>query len=302
MSSPVAGKIFFFLQCGNTAYTLVFPEKEAYTVTCKSVEEKNEGTLDKIMKKIHKKRQKLPRSPLTVVLNVFSVLMVTAVVLGMFFPGAKPEHFPHHADGEMYPEWLPGSGVTVPDYVQQVYLPVNPWSRPGEYLREVNGVVIHYVGNPGSSAMGNRNYFASLSDGAARTYASSHFIVGLDGEVIQCIPLQEIAYASNERNRDTIAIEVCHPGAGGQFNDTTYAQCVNLTAWLCKVFALNPETDVIRHYDVTGKICPRYYVEHPEAWDTLRYDIAAALESYSDSGEPPETDMDSGETVSEPDT
>ncbi len=28
--------------------------------------------------------------------------------------------------------------------------------------------------------------------------------------------------------------------------------------------------DVIRHYDVTGKICPKYFVEHEDAWEQLR--------------------------------
>ena len=41
---------------------------------------------------------------------------------------------------------------------------------------------------------------------------------------------------------------------------------VELTAWLCREFRLDPEEDVIRHYDVTGKLCPLYYVEHPEEW------------------------------------
>ena len=35
---------------------------------------------------------------------------------------------------------------------------------------------------------------------------------------------------------------------------------------------------MIRHYDVTGKECPRYYVEHPEAWDAFRADVAAEME------------------------
>ena len=40
-----------------------------------------------------------------------------------------------------------------------------------------------------------------------------------------------------------------------------------------------PETDVIRHYDVTEKRCPLYYVEHPEAWDAFRTDVADAMEA-----------------------
>ena len=38
----------------------------------------------------------------------------------------------------------------------------------------------------------------------------------------------------------------------------------------------DPETDVIRHYDVTGKICPKYYVDHPEAWEDFRSALRAA--------------------------
>ena len=102
---------------------------------------------------------------------------------------------------------LPAEDIEVPGYVERDYLPVNPYSRPGDPLEKINGVVIHYVGNPG-----------------------------------------------------------------------TYGRCVELTAWLCREFRLNPETDVIRHYAVTGKECPRYYVEHPEAWDTFRADVAAEME------------------------
>ena len=172
---------------------------------------------------------------------------------------------------------LPGEDIEVPDYVEQDYLTVNEWSRPGTELEEINGVVIHYVGNPGTTAHANRNYFESLSSGQEGTYASSHFIVGLEGEVIQCVPLTEVAYASNTRNGDTVSIEVCHPDETGAFSPVTYDRVVELTAWLCVRFKLDPETDVIRHYDVTGKECPRYYVEHPEAWDAFRADVSAAI-------------------------
>ena len=168
--------------------------------------------------------------------------------------------------------------VPVPEYVEKDYLTVNPYSRPGDALEKINGVVIHYVGNPGTTAHANRNYFQSLSSGRENTYASSLFIVGLEGEVIQCVPLTEIAYASNTRNGDTVSVEVCHPDETGEFSPVTYDRTVELTAWLCRAFELDPETDVIRHYDVTGKECPRYYVEHPEAWDGFRADVAAEME------------------------
>ena len=168
-------------------------------------------------------------------------------------------------------------GVPVPDYVRQDLLTVNPYSRPGDELKDIRGVVIHYVGNPNTSAAANRSYFESLKSGTDGVYASSHFIVGLEGEVVQCIPLTEIAYASNSRNSDTVAIEVCHPDETGEFSPETYESLTRLTAWLCETFRLDPETDVIRHYDVTGKICPRYYVEHEDAWETLKGDVAAVM-------------------------
>ena len=167
-----------------------------------------------------------------------------------------------------------GESIPVPDYVKQDFLTVNPYSRPGDELKSIRGVVIHYVGNPATSAQANRSYFEGLSAGTDETYASSHFVVGLEGEVLQCIPLTEIAYASNSRNEDTVSIEVCHPDETGEFSPVTYDSVVQLTAWLCETFHLDPETDVIRHYDVTGKYCPRYYVENEDAWAGLKADVA----------------------------
>ena len=177
---------------------------------------------------------------------------------------------------------LPGEDVVLPTYVRQDLLPENRWSRPGLPLEDIDGVVIHYVGNPGTSAEANRNYFASLSSGEADTFASSHFIVGLEGEVVQCVPLTEWAYASNGRNGDTVSVEVCHPDDTGEFLPVTEDRAVELTAFLCHTFQLEPEEDVIRHYDVTGKVCPKYYVDHPEAWEDFLDRVSAVLASMEE--------------------
>ena len=152
-------------------------------------------------------------------------------------------------------------------------LTINPYSRCGDALTTVTTLVIHYVGNAGTSAMDNREYFEDLKD-THITSASSHFIISLDGEIVQCIPLSEVAYASNDRNNDTIAIECCHPEADGKFSDATYASLVELSAFLCKSFHINPQ-ELLRHYDVSGKLCPLYYVEHPDEWQELKDRIEA---------------------------
>ena len=156
-------------------------------------------------------------------------------------------------------------------YIDVELLTPNPYSRPQLPIEQVNYIAIHYTANPGATAMNNRNYFENLSQ-TGENKVSSHFVVGLEGEVIQCIPTSEMSYATNSRNVDTISIECCHPDEAGKFNDATYDSAVKLTAWLCTRFGLDVD-QVIRHYDVTGKECPRYYVDNPEAWLQMKADI-----------------------------
>lgn len=155
--------------------------------------------------------------------------------------------------------------------VTQDLLTVNSYSRPGIALNKVNGIVVHYTANPGSSAKDNRDYFQNLML-THKTKASSHYIIGLDGEIIQCIPLEEISYASNSRNTDTIAIECCHPDETGEFTTKTYDSLVQLVAWLCNKYGLSSDS-VIRHYDVTGKACPKYFVDNEDAWKEFLKDV-----------------------------
>ena len=155
-------------------------------------------------------------------------------------------------------------------------LDVNAYSRPGIETEGINGIVIHYTANPGSTAQENRDYFNDLQY-THTTEASSNFIIGLEGEIIQCVPTWEVAYASNERNFDTVSIECCHPDESGKFTDETYRSLVQLTAWLCMKFDLTEE-DVIRHYDVTGKICPKYFVDHEDEWEEFRLNVRKAMD------------------------
>ncbi len=158
---------------------------------------------------------------------------------------------------------------------------INKYSRPGIALGKVKGIVVHYTANPATDAEDNRNYFNNLprlnQNKQTPVYASSHFVVGLEGQIIQCIPLNEMAYASNDRNKDTIAIECCHPDKSGKFNTLTYRALVELVSYLCIRYDLDQE-DVIRHYDVTGKLCPLYFVKHEDAWETFKGDVEQKLQ------------------------
>lgn len=168
------------------------------------------------------------------------------------------------------------ASITLPDYVKEDLLPVNEYSRCGDKLTHVNAVVIHYVGNPNTTAWQNRSYFENLAT-SGETSASSNLIVGLEGEALLCVPLDEVAYCSNDRNHDTVSIEFCHPAADGKPTQETYDTLVKLTAWLCDLYGLDAQEDVIRHYDVTGKQCPMYFVENEAEWTQFKADVAAAM-------------------------
>lgn len=172
--------------------------------------------------------------------------------------------------------------ITVEKYIDQQpeldveLLTINEYSRPAMALEQVNGIVIHYTANPGTTAIQNRSYFENLAE-THETKASSHFVIGLEGEIVQCIPCNEISYASNDRNFDTISIECCIEDETGKFNGNTYDSLIKLTTWLMGRYDLSSE-DVIRHYDVTGKNCPKYYVEHEDAWDEFKEDLLNYIE------------------------
>lgn len=191
--------------------------------------------------------------------RVFLVILLAIIVLGGGYCGFM---------------YFLGNNNNIEEYnvedlsIQHQFLTVNPYSRSGDKLGRIKGVVIHYTANPGSTAQNNRDYFENLKD-KHTTSVSSHFIIGLQGEVIQCIPLNEIAYASNNRNSDTVSIECCHPDISGKFNDKTYKSLQTLVKSLMDTYHLN-SNDIIRHYDVTGKNCPKYFVEHEDEWTQFK--------------------------------
>jgi N-acetylmuramoyl-L-alanine amidase len=186
--------------------------------------------------------------------------------------------------------------------ITQALLTKNEYSRPGKKLQGVKGIVIHYVGNPKSTAMMNRNYWESLKTGIKNDsgnyiYASAHFIVGLNGEIIQALPEGEMAYhvgaynykpaalqrLSEYPNNCTIGIELCHPDWTGKFLEPTLESARKLAAELLLDYGLTTD-DLWRHYDITGKICPKYFVIYPDEWDAFRVSVGHALAALSVDG------------------
>ncbi len=164
-----------------------------------------------------------------------------------------------------HPEW------------EEDFLTPNEYSRPGDELKEVKNIFVHYTANPGTSAAQNRSYFERQKDEHLAS-VSSHFIIGYDGEIIQCVPLTEIAYAVQTRNFDSVSIECCYKAKDGSFTKETYQSLIALLAWLTEVYDLDTE-DILRHYDCGGKKCPLYYTDHPDKWKQLKEDVSVLKEN-----------------------
>lgn len=161
--------------------------------------------------------------------------------------------------------------------LRQQLIPKNQFTRPGIQLRKITAVAVHYTGDPGATAQNIRDYFGGTCIQQKR-YASCHYAVGLNGEIIRLIPESEISYCTNQANSYSISIEVCHPDATGKFTPAAEQALIELAASLCRKYGLNPLSGgLIRHYDVTGKRCPLYYVARPALWTQLRQSVAACM-------------------------
>lgn len=219
-----------------------------------------------------------------VMISMLLVLVGIGFVIRHFYNQMKEREMAAQEEMIQVPP-LVGVADMFPDLpISEQFLTVNPYSRPGLALTDTpQYIVIHYTANPGSSAQNNRDYFENLKD-TQETYASAQFVIGLDGEIIQCVPCNEMAYCSNSLNEICISIEMCHPDEWGNFNDATYNNCVYLVAQLMNYYHMDMD-QLIRHYDVTGKNCPRYFVEHEDRWEVFKGFVEEYRERYQNDEE-----------------
>ena len=132
-------------------------------------------------------------------------------------------------------------------------------------------LVLHYTANNGDTALGNCQYFS----GANRN-VSSHYFVD-EKEVYRSVRDMNVAWHCGStngykhkycRNTNSIGIEMCSRiDSNGRFyiERETIANAIELTKYLMEKYDI-PVENVIRHYDVTGKICPRPFVEDKKLW------------------------------------
>lgn len=146
-------------------------------------------------------------------------------------------------------------------------------------------IVIHDTDNraKGANAMANRNYFANHPE----ALASAHYTVDQDN-IIQCLENTWRGWHCGDKfnptvnNSNTIAIELC-VNSDNDF-DKTVENGIELTKYLMKKYNI-PASNVIRHHDVSGKICPKMMmVDRPELWPYFKKRVAEADISNTGNG------------------
>ena len=138
-------------------------------------------------------------------------------------------------------------------------------------------IVIHYTGNNGDTAQNNIRYFQSDYRGA-----SAHYFVD-EKEIWRSVTDEDIAWHCGAksyrhpscRNSNSIGIEMCsRKDKQGKyyFKPEVILSTIELTKELMQKYKI-PIENVIRHHDVTGKICPEPFVRENKQW----LDFKAAL-------------------------
>lgn len=171
--------------------------------------------------------------------------------------------------------------------IENDLLTINMYSRPNKKINIIKGIVIHWVANPKTTALQNRNFFENRKDGKSG-YGSAHYIISIDGSIIQCIPDNEMAYhvGASEYNLDaikklsaypndcTIGIECSHIDWTGKMTPETYYSLVELSIILLKKNNLT-SNNLFRHFDITGKNCHKWFVENPDYWEVFKREVDA---------------------------
>ena len=140
--------------------------------------------------------------------------------------------------------------------------------RPWKYI------AMHYTANNGDTALANCNYFYTVY-----REASAHFFID-ENSIWQCVSLDNTAWhvGANKynhpyaRNSNTIGIEMCsRKDANGKYyiKDAVVENAKKLVKWLMQEYNI-PVSNVIRHYDVMGKVCPEPWVRNPELFENFK--------------------------------
>jgi len=191
------------------------------------------------------------------------------------------------------------------------HVEINPFTRPGVVREDTRAVDLHWNGNAGMSEYGLSDYFDSLArqqlgDDEPDRYAGANYVVG-PREVIEKVPSNEVTYTDGadgktrcytggakklfgeeytmywpesklSPNHLTVSVELVHPDQSGVFNERTVKNTAHLVARLLAEYNLDIDA-LVRHFDITGKLCPKAWVQDIQSWFDFKGRVGRILDT-----------------------
>ena len=168
--------------------------------------------------------------------------------------------------------------------------------------KSIKYAVAHYTGNDGDTDEANANYFANNNVGA-----SAHYFID-DDSVTQSVPDNYVAWAVGSTglldqgspyrkkgakfwgkctNTNSLSFELCDTIDNGKrmVSKKTRANGAAFIAKKMHQYDI-PIGNLIRHYDVNGKLCPIYWVTDEDDWKKFKAEVNAELKKLKGEKEP----------------
>ena len=152
--------------------------------------------------------------------------------------------------------------------INTVYAHISNYAKGRK--QSIKYIVVHYTANNGDTARNNGNYFSQPNRNA-----SAHYFVD-ENEIIQSVKDTDTAWHCGAktykhelcRNDNSIGIEMCsEKDEQGKYyiNESTQNNTIELIKQLMQKYDISIE-NVLRHYDITGKLCPEPFVRNQVQW------------------------------------
>ena len=168
-------------------------------------------------------------------------------------------------------------------------IPANAGNYTKGRKQAVQYIVVHYTANNGDRAESNGKYFQQPNRNA-----SAHYFVD-ENDVVQSVKDSDTAwhcgaknYKHNKcRNDNSIGVEMCSEKDGNglyYINEETQKKALEVVKWLMVKYGV-PLENVLRHYDITGKLCPEPFVRNQVQWQDFKEKLSKQTEQKEEETE-----------------
>lgn len=172
------------------------------------------------------------------------------------------------------------------------FLTLGSTNRPGEKLKEVKGLIIHYVGIPEKSAIVIRNNF----ENAIRYGATQYICDYNDGHIIRTMPEDELTYhcgsnvykpikfeiaGEDNPNYYLVGIETCIESVqNSKPSNIQWNALIQFSADFLARYNLDSR-NLYLHNEITYTLCYKWFIDNPDDWIKFKNDVQNILNSMN---------------------